>query len=227
MRKRFSRALCGVLIIAIGVLWILSLVGILNFNLFFDGWWTVFIILPCLLGFISKPNWGSIFGMAIGAFLLLQAQGLIDWSLFWKLCVASIIIIIGITLLFSSKCCCSCKKDGKIENINREGKNIKSIECSFGEQNISMDEQDFEGADIDISFGSLTLDLRRAIINDNVQLNVKAAFAGVRILLPSDVNVEVRSNSAFGGISNKADNRRGTYTVVVSAECSFAGVDLR
>lgn len=201
--KKLAKLFLGFSIAAIGVLWILNVTGVIGFDIFFRGWWTLLIILPCTAHLIAHPNWGSFSGIALGAILLLQAQGYIDWSVFWKLCLAI---------------------------ISRDGRNILKISSAFGEQNHRVEAEEFDGADIEASFGSVRLDLRNAIFNEDVEVRVKASFAGVGIYVPKDVNVDVRSNSAFGGVNNKTADRlrqqSGSHTILIIAECSFAGVEV-
>ena len=232
--KKLAKLFLGFSIAAIGVLWILNVTGVIGFDIFFRGWWTLLIILPCTAHLIAHPNWGSFSGMALGAILLLQAQGYIDWSVFWKLCLAIIFIAFGIMLIFS--------KSGRPESwnchdsrggcsiISRDGRNILKISSAFGEQNHRVEAEEFDGAGIEASFGSVRLDLRNAIFNEDVEVRVKASFAGVGIYVPKDVNVDVRSNSAFGGVNNKTADRlrqqTGSHTIHLIAECSFAGVEV-
>lgn len=98
--KKLAKLFLGFSIAAIGVLWILNVTGVIGFDIFFRGWWTLLIILPCTAHLIAHPNWGSFCGIALGAILLLQAQGYIDWSVFWKLCLAIIFIAFGVVLIF-------------------------------------------------------------------------------------------------------------------------------
>lgn len=232
--KKLAKLFLGFSIAAIGVLWILNVTGVIGFDIFFRGWWTLLIILPCTAHLIAHPNWGSFCGIALGAILLLQAQGYIDWSVFWKLCLAIIFIAFGVVLIFS--------KNGRPESwnchdtrrgcstISRDGRNILKISSAFGEQNHRVEDEAFDGADIDASFGSVRLDLRNAIFNEDVEVRVKASFAGVGIYVPKDVNIDVRSNSAFGGVNNKTADRlrqpTGSHTILLVAECSFAGVEV-
>ena len=234
LAKQLAKQFLGFSIAAIGVLWILNVTGVIGFDIFFRGWWTLLIILPCTAHLIAHPNWGSFCGIALGAILLLQAQGYIDWSVFWKLCLAIIFIAFGIMLIFS--------KSGRPESwnchdsrggcsiISRDGRNILKISSAFGEQNHRVEAEEFDGADIEASFGSVRLDLRNAIFNEDVEVRVKASFAGVGIYVPKDVNVDVRSNSAFGGVNNKTADRlrqqTGSHTILIIAECSFAGVEV-
>ncbi len=231
--KKLSKLFLGFSVAAIGVLWILNVTGVIGFDIFFRGWWTLLVILPCTAHLIAHPNWGSFSGIALGAVLLLQAQGYIDWSVFWKLSLAIIFITFGVMLVFSKDGRPDCwnRKDsmGECSTISREGKNILNISTAFGEQNRRLDAEVFEGADIDASFCSVRLDLRDAIINDDVVINIKANFAGVGIYVPKDVNVEVHSKSSFGGVNNRIPERQqsGLPTIVINAECSFAGVEVR
>lgn len=233
--KKSAKLFLGLSVAAIGVLWILNVTGVIGFDIFFRGWWTLLLILPCVAGFIDRPNLGAFWGVALGVVLLLQAQGLIDWSMFWKLCLAVIFIVFGCVLIFS--------KDGRPEYWNRpeaeggcetvslEGKNILRITTAFGEQNRRIEGEPFEGSCIEASFGSVRLDLRQAVITEDVRIDIKAKFAGVGIYLPDDVAVDVHSNSSFGGVNDKtADSptrRSASHTVHIFVDCSFAGVEIR
>ena len=233
--KKSAKLFLGLSVAAIGVLWILNVTGVIGFDIFFRGWWTLLLILPSIAAFINRPNLGAFWGVAVGVVLLLQAQGLIDWSIFWKLCLAVIFIAFGCVLIFS--------KDGRPENWNRpeaeggcetvqlEGKNILRITSAFGEQNRRVEGEPFEGACIDASFGSVRLDLRNASINEDVRIDIKAKFAGVGIYLPDDVAVEVYSNTSFGGVNDKtagaSSRRNASHTIHIFADCNFAGVEIR
>ncbi len=231
--KKLAKLFLGISLAAIGVMWILNVTGVTDFDVCFKGWWTLLIILPCAAGFIARPNLGAFCGIALGTVLLLQAQGFIDWSIFWKLCLAVIFIVFGVVLIFS-------KDQNRRKRLNaeesyasvsREGRNVLKISAAFGENSRRADPGVFDGADIDVAFGSVRLDLRDVTINEDVVVNVKAAFGGVGIFVPKDVNVAVRSHSSFGGVNNHADDpsRRQpcNHTILINAECSFAGVEVR
>ena len=55
MNKTLKGILWGLLIIHIGVAIVLKIIGI-SFSPFFDGWWTLFIIVPCSVNLIMKKN---------------------------------------------------------------------------------------------------------------------------------------------------------------------------
>ena len=53
--KKFGNVLWGVVLIVIGLIIGGNALGIININIFFDGWWTLFIIIPCFIG-LFKDN---------------------------------------------------------------------------------------------------------------------------------------------------------------------------
>ena len=86
--------------IAAGVIWALNEFNIANINVFFDGWWTLFIIVPCGIGlFTEREKLDNIIGVAIGVFLLLCCQDILSFSMLWKLLVPAIIVIVSLKRL--------------------------------------------------------------------------------------------------------------------------------
>ena len=60
--KKITKIIGGLILIAVGVLFALNALKITNFDIFFDGWWTLFIIVPCLIGlFTEKDKIGNLF----------------------------------------------------------------------------------------------------------------------------------------------------------------------
>jgi hypothetical protein len=53
--------LWGIVLVAAGVLFALKALGIANIDVFFDGWWTLFIIIPCTIGPFTKRDPFSLF----------------------------------------------------------------------------------------------------------------------------------------------------------------------
>ena len=74
--KQAFKIVLGLSLIAVGVIWILNVSGVLNFSFSLEGWWTLFIIIPCLGALIEGPDRiGACIGLSIGIILLLCARG--------------------------------------------------------------------------------------------------------------------------------------------------------
>ena len=96
--KKISNLLWGLIFILLGVVFGLNALGITDINIFFDGWWTLFIIVPCFIGlFNDEDKSGNLIGLIIGACLLLGCLDVVEFEIIWKLMVP-FILVAGITL---------------------------------------------------------------------------------------------------------------------------------
>ena len=219
--------LWGIALVVIGVIIGLNTMNVVNIDIFFDGWWTLFIIVPCFIGlFTDNDKTGNIIGLLVGVILLLGMQNIIDFNLIWKLLLPSIIVIIGLSLIFKNTF--NSKINNEIKKLNN--KNTKNNEycATFSEQRIDIPNEEFKGATLNSVFGSITCDLREAKIKEDVVINASSVFGGIDIIVPDDVNIKIKSNSIFGGVNNKKKNNEDKkYTIYVNASCLFGGVDIK
>ena len=101
--KKVSGILWGIVLVAVGVILTLNAFGVANVDIFFDGWWTLFIIVPCVIGlFTDYDKSGHLIGICIGVFLLLCCQDVLNFDMFWKLLAPAIIVIIGVKMILGS-----------------------------------------------------------------------------------------------------------------------------
>ena len=52
--KKIGNILWGVVLIIIGLIIGGNALGITHINIFFNGWWTLFIIIPCFIGLFRE-----------------------------------------------------------------------------------------------------------------------------------------------------------------------------
>lgn len=225
--KKSTSILWGIVLIVVGVLVAINALGIADVNLFFDGWWTLFIIVPCAIGlFTDREKTDNIIGIIIGVFLLLCCQDVLSFGLFWKLLIPAIIIIIGVKMIFGGLF--SGKANEVIKKLSENKDGVATSCAAFSGNDLNFDSQEFKGADLTAVFGGVKLDLRNAIITEDCAVKVCAVFGGIDILVPPNVNVKVNSTCLFGGVSNKTKlYKDNTVTVYVSGVCMFGGVDVK
>lgn len=223
--KNIGNILWGIVFIALGVIIGINTLGIADINIFFDGWWTLIIIIPSFIDFIKKGDkTGSFIGIVVGVLLLLGCQDIIDFELVWKLLIPIVLIIIGLSLIFKNSLKSSLRHElKKFDNK----KNKKEYCATFGAQKINFDNQKFDGADLNAIFGGLDIDLTKSEIINNSVVNISSIFGSVKIIIPADINVKVISKSIFGGVSNKRiyDNK-SSKTIYINTTCLFGGVDI-
>lgn len=224
--KKFGNLLWGLVFIALGIIIAVNALGIAQINIFFDGWWTLFIIIPCLINFIKGPSRMSNFiGLVIGIALLLCAQGIVTFSIIRKLIIPFVFIMIGLGFIF--KDFFNSKINEKIKSLNKSG--LKEYAATFGENKVDMSNQIFDGADLTAVFGGVELNLVNSEIKDEQIVNATAIFGGITIKVPQNVNVKVKSTAIFGGVDNKVRNAKvdNMPTIYVNAFCMFGGVDIK
>ena len=107
MKKNNSAGIIlGLLFLIIGGGYLAEVLGFIDdFTIFFDGWWTLFIIVPCFCGLFRKDGTkvGNLIGIAIGLFLLLMAQDVLSGEKLWALLIAAVCVLIGANLIFPKK----------------------------------------------------------------------------------------------------------------------------
>lgn len=226
--KKISKILWGLFFVAIGVIIGLNALGIANINIFFNGWWTLFIIVPCFIGMFEDDGdskIGNLVGILIGGVLLLSMNGILDFDIIIKLIVPAIFVVIGLSIIFNETI------KGNISNKVKEGKkngDVENITATFSGQKINKDNEDFKGANLDSVFGGIVLDLRNAKMQEESFIKSSSIFGGIEIIVPGDVNIKVKSTPIFGGVSNKIVNKKENQkTIYIDAFCMFGGVDIK
>lgn len=225
--KSTRRVICGIILIAIGVIFALNALCITNIDIFFRGWWTLLIIVPSIVGlFTDRDKFSSLLWLAIGVLLLLWQQNIVDIGFAAKLIWPAIIIILGLKLIFGNRY----RNDFKRIKLQHktEGRCVKEITAVFGAQNIHHGNEIFDGAEFNAVFGGIKYNLSNAVIQNDCVIEANAIFGGIEITLPSNVNVKINSNSAFGGTSDKTTRSElvDAPTVFVNATAVFGGVTL-
>lgn len=229
--KQATKLVLALALIAAGVLWILNITGVLDIAFSTKGWWALFVIVPSLVGLINdKDKVGPCIGIGVGVLLLLAARDVITWNMMWQIALALVVIGFGVNLLLFKSC--SCYKHCEVHELKtftRNGKNIRRIESAFGKQQISFAGETFEGAEVQSSFGGLTLDLNGAVIPDDAFIDLSVGFSGVVIIVPENLAVQVSVSSGFGGVN---DNRRtklgtGNPRLIITGSVGFGGVEIR
>lgn len=228
MRKTTS-ILWGCVLVALGVILGINALGIAQINIFFPGWWTLFIIVPCVISLFGSDTdkTGDVIGIVIGVCLLLACQGVIAFGILWKLLVPAILIIVGLSIIFKDAISGKVKKEVK----KLQGKSgDKEYWATFGGQNLGFAKEKFEGGRMEAVFGGIKCDLREAKIEEDVLIKASAIFGGITIFVPEDINVQVISSAMFGGTTNhhkKKTQDEGKKTLFVDATCIFGGVEIK
>ena len=269
--KKANGLIVGVLFIVVGLLYACSALDIFHFSIFFPGWWTLFIIVPCIYALVQKneDKTGPVIGLIIGLCFFINAQDFDIHIDFFPMTLAVLCIIIGWKLIAPQK-----KKEHKqteyhftyngsdmrstangytagttTANNNNAGSYFNSsysagnntytggngyINASalFGGKDIRVDNECFTGADITVIMGTIELNLKNAIISEDVYINVTAIMGGVDIYVPANVRVVTDGCAVImGGVDvnvsyanfHSADSPR----VIITGTCVMGGIEIK
>lgn len=232
MEKKLSAIIIGLIVVCAGVGYTADALGLIyNFTIFFDGWWTFFIIIPALCSLFNRHSnkFGSLALLFLGVGLLLWQQDILNFPV-GKLILPIIAIICGLNIIISAFS--GSKKRGhscSCDPIYTNDGSLPEYSASFGGVNPNYNNQPFNGCKISASFGSAELDLRNALIENECTIKASASFGGIEIYLPQSCRLDVCSSVTFGGVENKFIGSADPNAVLIhiEAEAAFGGIDIK
>ena len=227
--KQIKPIIWGIAIIALGIIFGGNALGLFTLDIFFDGWWTLFIIIPSIVSLITdKDKIMSLGFIAVGVILLLAAQDVFSYDVAWKVILAVFLVAIGLSMIFRSLF--HSKNDQevskKVAEAEKDGKVMDSQFAAFSGTDRVYKDETFNGSNITAIFGGVKLDLRNAKFDKDTVIKAFALFGGIDIIVPADVRIKLKSGFIFGGFSDDRKNPsdKGKHTIYIDAAGGFGGV---
>lgn len=228
--KQARSIIWGIAIIALGVIFGGNALGLFNINVFFDGWWTLFIIIPSAISLITKKEKiSSLVVLAAGVILLLAAQNVFSYDVAWKVILAVLFVGIGLGIII--KGLIRGKDDKEVEKKVHELGSDESGEAQmavFSGNDRTYKGEVFSGANLMAVFGGVDLDLREAKFTKDTAIRAFCLFGGIDIKVPEDVQVKIKSGFFFGGVTDEREDspNNGKYTIYIEAAGGFGGLTI-
>ena len=229
--KQIKPIVWGIAVIALGVVFGGNAFGLFDINIFFDGWWTLFIIIPSFISLITeKEKLSSLIFLVSGIVLLLAARKIFSYDIAWKVILAGVLIAAGILIIVKS--IFHSKNDKEVEKKVDELKDNKSMDSQvaiFSGSNKVYNKEVFSGTNLIAVFGGIDLDLRNAVFKKDTVIKAFCLFGGIDIRVPEGIQVKVKSGFIFGGASDdrKTKSEKGKNTIYIDAAGGFGGVDIK
>lgn len=224
--SKIRNLLWGLVLVGLGIIFGLNALEITKIDIFFDGWWTLFIIVPCFIGLIAdNDKTGNFIGLIIGVCLLLGCLDILAFDIIWKLLLPVILVIIGLSIIF--KDLINNKVSKQIKKLNK--KDGPEYYATFSGQDLDFSGEEFDGCSLNAVFGGVKCDLRNAKISKDVVINTCSVFGGITVYVPSDVKVKISSTPIFGGVSDERKEKcsDSKTTIYINATSIFGGVEIK
>lgn len=232
-KTNYSYLVWGFLFLTIGIIWAGNIGNYwyvdIPYLLFYKGFWTFFIILPCIVNIFQKGFQISTATAVVVSFLLFFAKmGVFDLSMAKRLILPILLIIIGLSFFIY---CFFPEEDDTQENANKSGKTPQSFEGIFCSKVVNYDNRPFQGCSLSSTFGEVRLNISEAEFPSSpVHITCNALLGTLDIHVPEKVNIIVKGTPILGGIHNY---RKGNTpledapTIYIEATCIFGGIDIR
>lgn len=229
--RQIKSIIWGIAIIALGIIFGGNALGLFNFDIFFDGWWTLFIIVPSVVSlFTDQDKIMSLGCIAVGVILLLAAQDVFPYEVAWKVILAVFLVAIGLSIIFKN--IFHNKNDQevakKVAEAAKDGKTMESQFAAFSGTDRVYKDEVFTGSNVAAIFGGVNLDLRNAKFEKDTVIKAFALFGGIDIIVPENITIKLKSGFIFGGISDdrKSASEKGKHTIYIDASGGFGGVTI-
>lgn len=232
MRRNITRMLFGVVLVLAAI----ALFGncmqwwqITNF----DGWWTIFLIVPGLAAII---NYGfSLWGAAlvlIGGWFLASEQNWIPEQVNHNIIWIVILLLVGLRLIFGTI------RGPKVPNSPVILDGVKgacdsnstiNYSAIFGGIEVANNSPSLCGGTVSAAFGGAKIDLRNAIPVNGAVIQADAIFGGVEIWAPQNCRISVNGFPIFGGGECKAvrPNDPSLPLLTIKYTSVFGGVEVK
>ena len=220
----------GLAIIALGVIFGGNALGIFSIDIFFDGWWTLFIIVPSFISLITeKQKLVSLVCLSAGVLLLLASQNYFTYEVAGKVILAIFLVAAGLMIIFKGLFRGNNDKEveKKVQDLE-DDKTMDSQTAIFSGSDRVYNGEVFSGSNLVAVFGGIDLNLTNAKFEKDTVIKAFCLFGGIDIKVPEDVQVKIKSGFIFGGASDerKGDTGKGKYTIYLDANGGFGGISV-
>jgi hypothetical protein len=241
--RRYPSGLAwGLVVIAIGLIFMLDQMGIVSAHHIFQFFWPVVLIFFGVEGvvFCSGPGrfWGSFLTLA-GVVLLLSNFGYLHvrWSLFWPLAI----ILWGIWILtrslggdssWGSKWVRPLSVGIGVEPGYASDAEDLHSDVVFSSTHRRITSKNFRGGKLAAVFGEIKIDLTEAEIEgDEAVIQIDAVFGAVEIRVPNTWLIASRGAGVFGEYSDRTLHAQplgpGAKRLIVRGGAVFGSVVIK
>ena len=214
--KRTNGYLIATLFIIVGILFLLRNLGMIDPSLFdLLVSWPMLLVVSGIFTIFHRNPVGGMLLVGVGVYFLFPQ---LNWitndflRVYWPLGL----ILLGLVIMLKRKDSIRTKKHKRPFN-----------HPPFGHRKPN----DEKGADIDVSFGNVILDLKKTTLEaDETIINIDSSFSGVVIYLPKGWLVRLKVGSFLAGCQDMRELTEATdmtHTLYICGDLSFSGLELR
>ncbi|MDL2277371.1 cell wall-active antibiotics response protein [Parabacteroides sp. OttesenSCG-928-G07] len=236
--RKINTLVTALVFIVVGIMFMGRNMGWIDSNVFsIVVSWQMLLVVIGVTQMIKRNIIAGVVLITIGTYFMLPDITNVspDWlASFWPV----LLIIIGVSILFKLRKPFHSKELHSRENGCEQRGNrmdtsngfVKS-DVNFGAAKHIVLEPVFRGADLDVAFGSISLDLRHTILElKQTEIRIDCSFGNVELFIPPKWDVVLRMDTTLGGVNDKR------YTpgdidyenqLILIGDVAFGGVEIK
>lgn len=247
--SRNSNLWIGLIVITVGFILLLDRMDIVYFPYWLFSWPLILIAVGLIIGIKKKfksIEWLIL--VLIGSFFLFRHVPGFEYLRYYGLPIG--IITVGLFLLFrasvfrsnsdslkkkvtgnSSNTSSSTEIFGSSEQETGTGEEYIDLTTIFGAIKKKIFSKNFKGGQTTNFFGGTEIDLTQADFEGRITLDIVQAFGGVKLIVPSNWEVQSDVTTILGGIEDKrttpSTGLAANKKLVLTGTCMLGGIDIR
>lgn len=227
-----GQILIGLAVIALGGVFLLENMGILDFDYTLQFWPVILILAGALKLSQSEHSGGKIAGgllIGVGALLILKSTGLVYIS--WRTLAPLLMIGLGLVVIFKSAqgrkpASMLDKRDASGQTLDNDS--VVNVTALLGGLERRIVTNDFRGGEVTAIMGGCQLDLRHASMQGEAVLNVFAICGGIEVKVPDDWTVSLQGIPLLGGFSEKTmPVKDSSKRLIIRGYAIMGGLEVR
>ena len=216
----------GILVLVAGIALMLRNLNVLDRSVssIIFSWQMLIIAIGFINTFGHSKAWGFLLMIVGGFFLVAKIYG-VPLS-FWQVALPTLIILVGLALVFSSF---SFFSKRRILKVSENDDLIEDVAVFAGSER-SIHSDSFKGGKILAVFGGSKLNMTTVTLAPGVnELEVVCVFGGISLLVPYDWNVKVEVFNIFGGYEDKRNPAQidVNKTLLIKGVTVFGGGEVK
>jgi predicted membrane protein len=215
--------LMGLLVIAVGVLFTLDNLDLVDARHYIRFWPAGLIAIGALKLWQSRGGGGAFAALLLtlaGTWLLLESLAIVTISVvdLWPM----LLVLFGASLVWHGM-------RGRRARVGMDDTATVSALAVLGGINRGSNSQAFRGGDLTAILGGCEIDLRQAAIDGEAVIDVFAMWGGIEIKVPEEWSVSGRVVPILGGYEDKTRPPRGATKdrLVVRGFAIMGGIEIK
>ena len=210
----------GMLIVIFGIGLLLQQFDLFDFTTILANWWPIFFILVGIIQIWTNGMQAiipALIFLIVGIMLLINIW--IEFNL-WQILWPFLLIMFGLSIIFSRREWKQALDEADEIHLTTF---LSGIESKNGSKNLS-------GGSVLSVLGGIQLDLRHAQLTENgAVLNVTTILGGVEIIVPENVQVEIKGTPILGGWENKTNTygMEKNKTLYINGVALLGGIEIK